>query len=441
MQSENITKREYNTAVLKTLVALSIPTILEEIMSTLLQYVDTAMVGNLGEEATASVSTTTTIGWLIYAIPAAIAVAFLALSAKANGARDYEKLRKLSGQSIFFSLLSGIIIEIIALILAPYIPVWMGVEENIQGPATLYFSILSLTLFLRTSARIFAAMIRSTKDTRTPMIISVSENILNVVLNWLFIYQLGYGVAGAAIGSAISYAIGGIAMLIAMLSKPVLRVSLKDMIPSKEIVKEAVKLGTPALGTNIASCLGYVVFTSMVSGMGTTTFAAHSIAVTAEELVYIPGYGLRSATSTLIGNAYGEKNYKKLKATEELSIFLTMLIMITNGILLYSFAYPLMSIFTSSDRVAVLGSQMLKMVAFSEPFFGLMIILEGISYGLGKTKNVFLCETFSMWCVRILSTFIVVKIFSLGLNAVWLCMIADNICKALLLFIFRPKTT
>ena len=82
---------------------------------------------------------------------------------------------------------------------------------------------------------------------------------------------------------------------------------------------------------------------------------------------------------------------------------------------------------------------MLKLVAFSEPFFGLMIVLEGISFGLGKTKHIFACESGSMWGIRILFTFICVKIFGLGLTSVWICMIADNVCKSLLLWLFRPK--
>ena len=98
-----------------------------------------------------------------------------------------------------------------------------------------------------------------------------------------------------------------------------------------------------------------------------------------------------------------------------------------------------MQLFTNSVNVAMIGSQMLKLVSFSEPFFGLMIVLEGISYGMGEVKHVFACESVSMWGVRILCAFICVKIFGLGLTAVWLCMIADNICKAVLLFIFRPK--
>lgn len=432
-------KNKYHKAAFVSLISLSIPTILEEILSTLLQYVDTAMVGRLGEKATAAVSTTTTIGWLIHSIPGAIAVAMLALASKANGAGDEKKLKKLAGQSIVYAFVIGIILETLALVLSPYIPVWMGVEADIVKPASLYFSVTSITLVFRTSSRVFAAMIRSIKDTKSPMYISVAENVLNVLLNVVFIYKLELGVLGAAIASCISFGMGGIAMLAMMLSKEKLRPSFVDIKPDTSIMPEVFKIGFPALGTTVISCLGYIVFASMVSGMGTTIFAAHSIAITAEEIVYIPGYGLRAATSTLVGNALGEGNVPKLKATQRVAILMTILIMVVNGTLLYIFAYPLMQLFTNSVNVAMIGSQMLKLVSFSEPFFGLMIVLEGISYGMGEVKHVFACESVSMWGVRILCAFICVKIFGLGLTAVWLCMIADNICKAVLLFVFRPK--
>lgn len=432
-------KINYNKTVLMALIGLSIPTIFEEILSTLLQYVDTAMVGHLGEKATAAVSTTTTIGWLMHSVPGAVAVAMLALASRANGAGEEKRLKRLAGQSIVYAFSIGIILEIAALILSPYIPVWMGVEADIIGPAGSYFFITSITLALRTSSRVFAAMIRSTKDTKSPMYVSVSENILNVLLNMLFIYKLNLGVQGAALASCISYGAGGAAMLLLMLSKTKLRPKLADIKPDKAIMSEALKIGLPALGTTVASCLGYVVFAGMVAGMGTTVFAAHSIAIAAEQIVYIPGYGLRAATSTLVGNALGEGDIKKLKTTEKMSIIITMVIMVVNGGLLFLFAYPYMTLFTSSGAVVDIGSQMLRIVSVSEPFFGLIIVLEGVSYGLGRTKHVFGCEAVSMWVVRIVSTFICVKILGLSLTAVWLCMIADNVCKALLLLIFRPK--
>ena len=432
-------KADYKVALVS-LITLSIPTILEEVFATLLQYVDTAMVGRLGEKATAAVSTTTSIGWLINSIPGAIAIAMLAIASKANGAGQDEKLKKLAGQSILYAFVVGVILEILALVLSPFIPIWMGVEEDIVRPASLYFSITSITLIFRTSARVFAAMIRSLKDTRSPMYISVAENILNVILNFVFIYGLGLGVVGAAIASCISFGIGGIAMFLMMLSKKQLRPSFVDLKPDKDIWMEALRIGYPVLGATVVSCMGYIVFAGMVSGMGTIIFAAHSIAVAAEQIVYIPGYGLRAATSTLIGNALGEGNTAKLSATRKMTILMTMVIMLVNGTLLFLFAYPFMQIFTNSTEVVIIGSKMLKLVSFSEIFFGLMIVLEGISYGMGQTKHIFVCESFSMWGVRIVGTFLCVKIFGLGLTAVWICMIADNICKAVLLFIFRPKS-
>lgn len=432
-------KADYKVALVS-LITLSIPTILEEVFATLLQYVDTAMVGRLGEKATAAVSTTTSIGWMINSIPGAIAIAMLAIASKANGAGQDEKLKKLAGQSILYAFVVGVILEILALVLSPFIPIWMGVEEDIVRPASLYFSITSITLIFRTSARVFAAMIRSLKDTRSPMYISVAENILNVILNFVFIYGLGLGVVGAAIASCISFGIGGIAMFLMMLSKKQLRPSFVDLKPDKDIWMEALPIGYPVLGATVVSCMGYIVFAGMVSGMGTIIFAAHSIAVTAEQIVYIPGYGLRAATSTLIGNALGEGNTAKLSATRKMTILMTMVIMLVNGTLLFLFAYPFMQIFTNSTEVVIIGSKMLKLVSFSEIFFGLMIVLEGISYGMGQTKHIFVCESFSMWGVRIVGTFLCVKIFGLGLTAVWICMIADNICKAILLFIFRPKS-
>lgn len=433
------THNDYKTTLI-TLISLSIPTILEEVFSTLLQYVDMAMVGHLGEKATAAVSTTTTIGWLLHSIPGAIAVAMLALASKANGAGDEEKLKKLAGQSIVYAFAVGMVLEIIALLLAPYIPIWMGVEDDIVKPAGMYFTIISITLVFRTSARVFASMVRAIKDTKSPMIISVAENILNVVLNYIFIYQLDLGVKGAAIASCISFGIGGIAMFVLMLSKSKLRPAIFDSKIDFSILREVFTIGFPVLGTTVISCLGYIVFAGMVSGMGTTVFAAHSIAVAAEEIVYIPGYGLRATTSTLIGNAIGEGDHHKLKATERVAISVILLLMIVNGVLLFLFAYPFMRVFTPSTKVALLGSKMLKLVSFSEPFFGLMIVLEGIAYGMGKTKSVFVCESGSMWAVRILGTFICVKILELDLTAVWICMIADNICKAVSLFLFRPRT-
>lgn len=421
--------------IARTLIVLSIPTILEEILSTLFQYVDTAMVGHLGEAATASVSVTTTITWLVNSIPHAISIAILAMVAKAFGAKDENRIKKISMQALMLVVVCGIITGGISLICSPYIPIWMGADKSIIHDASEYFFIISIPMIFRTASIILGAAIRATKNTKTPMLISLFSNILNIIMNTLLIYILDMGVAGAAIASATSYVFSGTLMFIVYRRNKYLNWKFKEFTIDGHCMEECAKIGIPVLASSLTSCLGYVVFAGMVSGMGTTIFAAHSLAVTAETIFYIPGYGLRTATSTLVGISLGENDGEKFRLVSKMSIIFTVGMMVVSGVVLYFVAYPLMCLLTSSRPAAELGAEMLKMVSFSEPFFGIMIVMEGIFYGLGRTKYAFFVETFSMWGIRIFFTFICVKIFALDLRAVWYCMIADNVVKAVLLAI------
>lgn len=421
-----------NKEIFRTIVFLSIPTILEEVLRTLLQYVDTAMVGRLGEQATAAVSVTTTITWLVNSISFAASVSVLAMISKAVGSGDEKLVKKISQQALLLTSVFGIVTGGISLLLAPYIPVWMGAEEAVRRPASIYFAIVSLPMLFRSATIILGAAIRGTKDTRTPMFISFGSNLLNAVLNYLLIYTAGLGVTGAAIASAVSYTVSGVLIFAAYRKNKKLHWRWNNFRADRHLLKECANIGMPVLGTNMASCMGYVVFAGLVSGMGTTIFAAHSIAVTAETIFYIPGYGLRTATSTLVGISLGENNKEKLRIVSRISIGLTVGMMFISGVILYFVSYPLMCLFTPVKEVADLGAAMLKLVAFSEPFFGLMVVLEGIFYGMGRTRYAFIAETGSMWGIRILFTFLCVTVWKLDLQAVWYCMIADNVCKALL---------
>lgn len=431
--------------MLKTIVLLALPTMFEHLLSTLMQYVDTAMVGRLGADATAAVSTTTTISWLVNSLSGAVGIAILTMIATQIGAGKYDDVGRTAAQAVLLSVLIGGIITAVCVLLSPYIPGWMGVDVSVRALSSEYFMIISLPMVLRSFSIILGSAIRATHDTRMPMIINLTANGLNVVLNYLLIYTAGLGVRGAAIATAISTAVAGLWMLTVFLRKEVLKFNAPMLKPHKATLMEAARIGFPVLATNFTSCLGYVVFASMITGMGNVIFAAHSIAVTAEEFFYIPGYGLRNATQTLIGNSYGEGNHDKFKLTSRISMALTVLMMCISGLLLYIVARPLMSVFTTSEEVINIGTMVLKMVAFSEPAFGILIEIEGIYYGLGKTRLPFIIETVSMWAVRILFTYLCVNVWKLSLRAVWLCMIADNVTKALVFMvasfiIFRRKS-
>lgn len=417
----------------KNLIFLALPTMAEELLSTLLQYVDTAMVGHLGEKATAAVSVTTTVTWLIGSMAYAVGVAVLSMISRALGEDDKEKIKKISSQAFHLSWIIGIVLGVLAIGASPFIPVWMGAENEIRKTATLYFAIICAPMVFRTMSAVLGAAIRGTKDTLSPMVISLCENVLNIILNYTLIYVAGLGVVGAAIGTAISYSLSGIAIYFVYRKKEILRWEKAEF--DSEQIKKILVFASPVVATSIVSCMGYVVFAGIVSRLGTTIFAAHSIAVNAETVFYITGYGLRTATQTLVGIAMGENNREKFRLTTKISILLVVLMMSLSGLVLFIVARPLMGLLSSSEQVISLGAKMLMLVSFSEPFFGLMVVCQGIFYGMGHNKYAFVVELISMWGVRILFTFLCVNLWNKGLTYVWICMIADNVTKALMLMI------
>ena len=417
--------------VLRSLLILALPTCLEELLSTMLQYVDTAMVGQLGQEATAAVSVTTTVTWLIGSLSHAIAIAVLTLISRAIGEGDKEKIKKVSSQALILSVISGIVLGAVSLGLSPFIPVWMGAEENIRYTAGVYFAIISLPMIFRNMTSILGAAVRGTKDTVRPMFISFGGNVINIGLNYLFIYVLDMGVTGAAVGTAVSYTISGIAMFVVYRRNESLRWKKLDT-DFKETGRILV-YDLPLMAHSAVSCLGYIVFAAIVARLGTTVFAAHSIAVNAETLFYISCYGLRTAAQTMVGISAGEGNRKKFEDTTAVSILTIVCMMALSGVVLYFASSPLMSLLTSNGEVAELGAGMLRLVAVSEPFFGLMVVSQGIFYGLGRNNYPFIIEIISMWGIRILFTALCVYLWGFGLYEIWLCMIADNVFKALAL--------
>ena len=417
----------------KALIKLSLPAVMQQLMGTLLQYVDTAMVGHLGEAATASVSTSTTVNWLVHSIPYGLTVGLLSTLSQACGRGDRDEMKKLAAMGSRLSLWLGLALTAVCLGISPFLPTWMQAAQEIRQPASAYFFVVSLSLVFSVTGGMFASALHAVKDTRTPMIINLSANALNVVLNYLFIYRASLGVMGAAYATAVSTALCGIVMFLVFRHKETLRFGREDYFSTdREKLRKLLRVGLPVMATSGVSCSGYIVFAGMVNGMGVTTFAAHSIAVTAEEIFYLPGYGIRTASSALIGSSIGEGNRRKFRDTRRQSILLTASVMTVSGLILFFAAYPLMKLFTNSETVAQMGATVLRMVAFSEPFFGLMVSWEGISYGTGRTRSVFIIEALSMWGVRILCTFLVIHA-GMGLTAVWWCMIADNVTKAVLL--------
>ena len=166
-------KRLLNTSMIATILALAWPTMLEQLMQTAVQYIDTAMVGSLGTQATAAVGATTTVNWLIGSSVSALGVGFLSFIARAYGAGDKQAASKAVSQAVIVTVIVGTVFTALTLSLSGMVPVWMQVDESIRELASTYFFILYLPMLPRTASMIFGTALRAAGDTKTPMKVGV----------------------------------------------------------------------------------------------------------------------------------------------------------------------------------------------------------------------------------------------------------------------------
>lgn len=424
---------------------LAWPTMLEQLMQTAVQYIDTAMVGTLGTEATAAVGATSTVNWLVGSTISAVGIGFLAYIAKAIGAQNQKAATKASGQAVLAVLIMGSIFTVITVSLSGMIPVWMQVDPGIQSIAAKYFLIIYIPMLPRTASIVFGTILRAVGDTKSPMRIGFLVNIINVLLNLFLIYPsrtipifggipfigAGMGVLGAAVASAVAFTVGGVCITIRLWRHPVISPKGQALKPDWDILKPCLKVAIPNMMQRFGTSLGYVAFASMVNALGDVATAAHTIANTVESAFYIPGYGMQTAAATLTGNAYGARDRERMHSLATMFIPIEIGLMILSGALLFITAPALVSIFSTNQAVIDLGVRVLRMVALSEPFYGFSIIIEGMMQGVGKTREPFVYNIIGMWGVRIIGTFICTQVLNFGLVSAWACMIAHN----LLLFV------
>ncbi len=424
------------------IMTLAWPTIIEQVMQTAVQYIDTFMVGSLGTQATAAVGATSTVNWLIGSSISALGVGFLSFIARACGANDKEAAKKSVSQAVLAVLVMGSLFTVLTLSLSGMVPVWMQVAEEIRSLAAKYFFILYLPMLPRAATIIFGTVLRAAGDTKTPMKVGIAVNAINVVLNYLLIYPMrtislfglnipmigaGLGVIGAAVASAVSFAVGGIYITIVLWRHPLVSPKGQSIKPDMAILRPCLKVALPNMLQRFGTSLGYVFFASLINSLGEISTAAHTIANTVESAFYIPGYGMQTAAATLAGNAYGAKDEKRMKDLAAMFIPIEIFLMVLSGGALFASAPALMGLFSKSDVVIELGATVLRMVAVSEPFYGFSIIIEGMMQGVGKTKQPFVYNLAGMWGIRCLGTMICINFLHMGLISAWACMIAHNL--------------
>ena len=432
------------------LIALVWPCILENLTTTLVSLVDTAMVGSIGAVATAAVGLCSSPVWLMNGLARSLGVGGTALTARAVGAGDACRAEHVARQVFRASLLLSFAILLIMFLGAPVIPVLMRAQPDVQREAALYLRIVSLSYFVHYTALVMGALLRGAGDTKIPMITGVAANLINVAGNFLLIYPTrtmdilgvhvriwgaGLGTAGAAIATSVSMSVTGLFLLLHMgFRKSRLRIgfSLKEKwdLP---LIKRVLHIAMPAALERISINGGQIVYAAMFASIGTAPVAAYHITCTIEAIGYMPANGFASAATALVGQRLGGSDPDAAQRMGRKSIHFSLMLLTLIGGLMILLRNPLAALFTPDMQVQTICMGLIVICGALQPFNALSIVTQGALHGAGDTARPFLYSLFTMWGVRMVVSLLLGFALGLGANGVYFAMLVDLAVRSALL--------
>ena len=433
-------------------VQLSIPAIISQISSIMMQFIDASMVGSLGAEASASIGLVSTTTWLFAGISVACATGFYVQVSHLLGSKDTVQARSVLRQSLVSVLLFSLAVSAIGVALSGPLPRWLGGDEAIRHEASMYFLIYMLTLPFLQMNMLSSGMLRSSGNMYTPSMLNVMMCILDVIFNFFLIFPTrtvdiggmaltvpgaGLGVTGAALGTALATVIVAVMLLHSLCVKsPELNLKQEkgSYRPTLKCLKNAVGIALPMGCERIIMCGAQIMSTVIIAPLGTIAIAANSFAITVESLCYMPGHGVSNAATTLVGQSIGAGRKDLTWRFAHISVWMGIAVMTFMGIVMYVGAPAMMGIMTPDAAVQDLGSRILRIEAFAEPMYAASIVVYGVFVGVGDTLVPSIMNLGSIWAVRLSLAALLAP--ELGLEGVWIAMCIE-LCFRGAIFLVR----
>ena len=392
-------------------------------------------------------------GWLIPAIVIAIAavMGFSVQVAQLSGAGDRRKGQAVFCQSILMGAGLGLILALTGVGISSWLPRWLGGEAEILEDASRYLFIYACALPSLQFRQLAGGMLQCSGDIKTPSILSIAMCALDVVFNSLLIFPArqvsaaawtftlpgaGLGVTGAALGTALADVFVACAMMWAACRRSeFLRLDRSYRWRFDPLCwRAALRISLPLALERAVLSSAQIASTRIVAPLGTVAIAANTLGVTAESLCYLPGNGIGTAATTLVGQSLGAGRQDMARRFARLSVGLGVAVMSAAGILLFLFSPVIFSILTPDPEVQLLGAQVLRIEAFAEPLFAAAIVTAGALRGAGDTKLPSIMNLVSMWGIRIPAAALLAP--RLGLYGVWIAMCGE-LCIRGTLFLIR----
>lgn len=415
---------------------LAWPVIVEMALQSAVGIADIAMVGRLGPAAIAAIGLCNQIYMLALTIFAAVRTGVTVLVARLMGADDVQGATQAARQALLISMLISFVLAALGLLFPAAGMRFLGASEDVVSVGIGYMRWKAISVIFAIIVMTTTGILRGCGDTLTSMYANTIINVLNIALNWVFIFgNLGMpamGTAGAGFATMLARAAGCLIMLRVLFSG---RASIKLTLTGSNklhwpTIKRIMNVGIPAAVEQIMLRGAQVFFTMLITGLGTNMYAAHQIAMRADSIAFMPGFGFAVAATTLVGQNLGAQQPEEANRAGWLTMRLAIIFMLIIGVFLFTCAVPIVQFFTDEPEVIEAAVDVLRIIAFALPFVAIARVAAGALRGAGDVRYVMWGTGLSIWLARLGLAYIFVKVFDWGLTGAWLGMTADHITRA-----------
>lgn len=423
------------------LLRLAGPSLIENLLQTLLMTFDMMFVGQLGKDAIAGVGLGMQLTFFLQVAFMGLAVGNTALVARAIGAGDQRAAERIAKQSLTLALSLSGVIGLATWVFAEDIVRVMGATPSVNAIAGGFLRIISLFAFVMGVMFIGSGTLRGAGDTFTPMLITGLINIINILVAYTLIFgNWGFprlGPLGSAVAIVLARAVGA-ALIVYVLFKRnhVLPLALRgDWGFHRDVIRRILNIGLPSAAEQVVFQAGFLAFAALAVSLGTANYAAQQIAFTISGFSIMPAFAFGVAATTLVGQNLGAQNPARAEQSAYHALKNGTLWMVVMGIAFILWREPLVRLFTPDRDVWAPAMMCLAFIAFGQPFLSVSMILASALRGAGDTRATLMITFAGIWLMRVGCGYLLGIVLGLGLFGMWLAWFGDFVVRAFLVWL------
>lgn len=424
------------------LVRLIVPLIIEQLLLMTVGMADTVMVTTAGEAAVSGVSLVDNINTLIIQIFSALSTGGAVIVSQYLGRQDLDNARTASKQLLYTMCTASLLLMAAALIFRQHILslIFGRVEADVMDSALIYFLLTAAAYPFMGIYNAGAALFRAMGNSKVSMFCSLVINIINIVVNAVFIFGFRFGAAGAGIGTLVSR-IAAAVIIMALLNHPDHTVRVDGLLHPQfngSMVRRILFIGIPNGLENGMFQAGKLMVLNLITTFGTSAVAANAIANSVAGVVNVPGMALGLSIITVIGRCMGAGATDQAVSYTKHLVGASYLFMLVMSTIMFFSADFLVSLFNLSPEAVGMAVQVLRICAVGNViFWPLAFTLPNSLRAAGDAVFTMIVSLSSMFACRVALSYVLACSWGLdlGLSGVWLAMVADWVVRAVLFLI------